>query len=125
MAQVLEVGSAALALLFSYFLSLFVFGLPALVVASIGWWFSRRLRNVRMRAALRAGLVSLVIAPIPYGHTGFVPAIYALFFPTLFGTAPWGPGPALLIGWLVAFALITWIERPVKPEKQIGNAVGR
>ena|SRR5438552_981307 len=55
--------------------------LPGLLLASIGWRLSRRINNHQAKSVIRAGLVSVAIAPTLYGHAGFVPAIWVVFTP--------------------------------------------
>jgi hypothetical protein len=50
-------------LLIAYVFSLVFFGLPGLVVAGIGWWFSKRVKNRWGRARLRGALLSMGSRP--------------------------------------------------------------
>ena len=58
--------------------------LPGLFLAYIGWRLSVRIKNAPKRNVIRAALVSIAIAPAPYGHAGFFPAIFVIFFPPSF-----------------------------------------
>ena len=87
---------------------LLFWGLPGLLFAGIGWRLSRSLENTWVRASIRAGLVSIALAPAPtlYAHGDVVPAIFAMFFPPVAGTTDWGAIATLLLGWCVAFGII-------------------
>ena len=65
-----------------------------------------------VRASIRAGLVSIALAPTLYGHAGVVPAILAIFFPPVAGITDWVAIETLLLGWCVAFGIILRIEWP-------------
>ena len=102
--------AGAFAVVFVFYL--LFWGLPGLLFAGIGWWLSRRLKNIWVRASIRAGLVSFALAPTFYGHAGVVPAILAMFFPPVAGTTDWVAIATLLLGWCVAFGIILRIEWP-------------
>jgi len=55
------------------------FVLPGLFVACLGWWLAGSIKNGPARIAVRAGLISVPVTPIPYGHSGYFPAIIAVF----------------------------------------------
>ena len=102
--------AGAFAVVFVFYL--LFWGLPGLLFAGIGWWLSMRLKNIWVRASIRAGLVSFALAPTFYGHAGVVPAILAMFFPPVAGTTDWVAIETLLLGWCVAFGIILRIEWP-------------
>ena len=77
------------------------FVLPGLLIASLGWWLSASVKNRAARIAIRAGLISIAVTPIPYGHAGYFPAIIAVFSPPAVGVTDWSAIAALSIVWLV------------------------
>ena len=89
---------------------------PGLLLASVGWRLSQRISNHQTRNVIRAGLVSVAIAPTPYGHGGFVPAIWAVLFPPVRGKTDVTAIIALLLIWLIALFILL---RRTEPRIQI------
>ena len=82
-----------------FYFSFFV--LPGLLIAFLGWWLSSSVKNRPARIAIRAGLISIAVTPIPYGHAGYFPAIVAVLSPPVAGVTDWGAISALSTVWLV------------------------
>ena len=89
---------------------------PGLLLASVGWKLSQGINSYRTRNVIRAGLVSIAVAPTPYGHAGFVPAIWAVFFPPVRGKTDVTAMIALLFVWLIAFLILL---RRTEPRAEI------
>jgi hypothetical protein len=102
----------ALALVFYFFLIL-----PGLLIAAIGWRLSRRTKKSSLRIIIRAGLISVAIAPTSYGHAGTVPAIWAVFVPPA-RTIDWAAIIALSSCWFMALVVLILL-RWMKPGLQI------
>ena len=81
---------------------------PGLLLASTGWRLSLRIKNVSKRNVIRAALVSVAIAPAPYGHAGFFPAIFVVFFPPVRGVFDWVAVMALGFVWFTALLVLMY-----------------
>ena len=90
--------------------------LPGALMATVGWWLSS-LSNWWMRAAIRAGLVSIAFAPASFGRAGILPAIWVVIFRPMGGI----DGTALVslaTGWFVAFVFLMFL-RWIRPATKI------
>ena len=91
----LDMGGGYWLFYFSFFI------LPGLLIVFLGWQFSASVKNRLVRIAIRAGVISIAVTPIPYGHAGYFPAIIAVFSPPVAGVTDWSAIAALLIVWFV------------------------
>jgi len=86
------------------------------LVAFVGWRLADRTKDPTAAIIARGGLVAIAIAPTLYGHAGFVPAIWAIFFPPERGKMDVTAIFALLLVWFIAILILL---RRAKPGTQI------
>ncbi len=87
-----------------FFIPLFyaLFSIPGISLAFAGFWIFRRLRGWP-RTLIRAGLISVAIAPGGMIHTG-------ILIPALLVAATWEGLRALLLVWLLAIPLVAYAQ---------------
>src|SRR5712664_2622397 len=98
-----------------YFAIFFLYCLPGIVVACLGWLLTSRIASKWAQVILRGLLIAIAIAPTGGGHAGLIPAVWVFFADPHLWFADsvlwWFGFVPLLIVWSLAIPVIYALTR--------------